>query len=242
MKSLFQLKVYKKKELQKIKKAMKKASKEEAAELFAIILFNVKLNFTNLTPKEQIGKARDIVTKMTGNAFFPDPNPTLADVTTAIDALAVADQAMDRSRAKTIVRNARRLELEQIMQKLQYYVQYTSGGNPEIIITSGMDVNDMKNPLGFLPAPANVRAVNGGLVGTVDLRWDAVAKKTGYRIEVSMNPSEGWPIVMEAAKASATITDLTPGVTYYFRIATLSRAGYNTFSAFCLIRVNLPTV
>lgn len=236
------MKIYKKKELLKIKKAMKKASKEEAAELFAIILFNVKLNFTNLTPGQQIIKARDIVTKMTGNPHFPTPNPALADVTIAIDAFAAAEGAMDRSRAKTIVRNARRVELEKIMQKLQYYVQYTSGGNPEIIVTSGMDVNDVRNPLGFLPAPAEVIGKNGGLLGTVDLRWKAIPKKTGYRIEGTTNPSEGWPIVLEAAKASATITDLTPGVTYYFRVATLSHAGYNAFSPFCVIRVNLPTV
>lgn len=190
----------------------------------------MKLSFTTLSPAQQVLKAREIVSKMTGNPHYPTPTPSLADVTIAIDALDVAERAMDGSRAKTIIRNLRRNELEALMTKLQYYVQFASGGDVEIIMTSGMGANDVRTAIGFLPAPEWMKGKDGVELGSLDLRWNAVPKNSGYRVEYTTNPSEGWPIVLESEKASMTITGLTPGVVYYFRIATLSRAGRGNYT------------
>jgi hypothetical protein len=44
----------------------------------------VKLGFSRLSVPAKIQSARNIVAKMTGNAKFPTPVPTLASITTAV--------------------------------------------------------------------------------------------------------------------------------------------------------------
>jgi hypothetical protein len=46
-----------------------------------------RLGVRNLTIPQKIQQLRQIVTKMTGNATFPAPDPSLATVTTAINKL-----------------------------------------------------------------------------------------------------------------------------------------------------------
>ena len=47
----------------------------------------VRLNLKSLTVTEKIAKGRQIVTAMTDNTSFPNPNPPLTDMTTALDEL-----------------------------------------------------------------------------------------------------------------------------------------------------------
>src|SRR5450631_1391466 len=68
--------------------------------------------------------AQQIVTAMTGNAFFPSPVPALALVTAAIAALQLAEAAaLARTKGAVTTRDERRTALVQLLQQLKAYVQ-----------------------------------------------------------------------------------------------------------------------
>lgn len=219
------------------RKAKRTTRQQVAAFIFATI---VKLSFGQLSVPAKINLARHIINMMTGNAYFPDVNPSLADIAAAADALELAQENRFNGSAAIIIRNIREKELDVLMSDVQAYVEYKAQGNPEIVLSAGMMVRDPKNRIGFLPATEWVRAKNAPDYGDVDLRWKAVRKSTGYRIEGSRNMAEGWPMVWESEKASVRISGLIPGEVYYFRIATLSRAGYDGYSEPIAIRLKLP--
>ncbi|MBL0310414.1 MAG: fibronectin type III domain-containing protein [Bacteroidetes bacterium] len=205
-----------------------------------IVSFIVKLGFHLLTVPQKIILARRVVEFMNGNPNFAVPSPTLADITTAIDALELAQQALPGGPAATEIRDLREADLDILMSDLQIYVEGEAKGDPEIALSSGMDIRDSKSPIGILNSPETLVAKQGAAEGSVKLKWKAVKKSSGYRIEVSTNPTQGWPMVYQSEKSSIKIYDLTPGTKYYFRVATLSHAGYEGYSPVATLRLSLP--
>ena len=59
----------------------------------------IKLNLKSLSTPEKIARARQIVTALTGNKDFTTPNPSLAQVTAAIDAVAQLNDDVQAARA-----------------------------------------------------------------------------------------------------------------------------------------------
>lgn len=204
-----------------------------------IMAFIVKLGFLRLTVEQKIVRARAVVAAMTGNPNFPTPLPTLADVTTATDALELAQQALPGGPAATEIRDIRERELDRLMSDLQVYVESVAQGDAEIVLSSGMELRDPQSPVGILAAPAELTIKQGPAEGSVKLKWTSVRKNSGYRVEGTTNPSEGWPMVYQSEKARLGIYDLEPGTKYYFRVATLSRAGYEGYSPIATVRINL---
>ena len=60
----------------------------------------VKLNLRNLSVTDKIAKGRQIVTAMTNNARFANPNPPLSDVTTVLDGLEKAFALIQAARSE----------------------------------------------------------------------------------------------------------------------------------------------
>lgn len=55
----------------------------------------VKLNLRNLSTLQIIDFGRRVVRALTGNAAFPNPQPTLAALTAGIDALEASNNNLD---------------------------------------------------------------------------------------------------------------------------------------------------
>ena len=71
--------------------------------------------------------ARGIVTRMTANPSFPNPTPTLAAVTAAIDDLQAAETAaLARTKGAVATRNDKRAALVALLQQLRGYIQATA--------------------------------------------------------------------------------------------------------------------
>ncbi|MBL0309130.1 MAG: DUF4398 domain-containing protein [Bacteroidetes bacterium] len=169
---------------------------------------------------------RNVVAMMNGNPNFVDPQPTLADLTMAIDALAAAEQAMDGSRAKTIVRNARLKEVKFMLSEELTYVNLISRGNAEVGVTSGFDIRDAKSVVGLLAHPELFVAYTTTVEGQVKLKWNSVKKRSSYIIEYALNPGpDAVKGNVECTKANTILNGLTSGALFYFRIATISTGG-----------------
>src|SRR5258708_143680 len=88
------------------------------------LLSRVSLGFALLLNTELIANVRNIITLMTGNAQYPTPNPTLATMTTSVNAFeTTVHDALDGGKIAIATRNAARADLLSLTRQLAAYVQ-----------------------------------------------------------------------------------------------------------------------
>ena len=192
----------------------------------------VKLGFNKLSVPNKIQQSRNIITKMTGNAALPAPNPTLATLTTAVDSLEAAyEAASDGGKAKTAFMYTQEKALDALMVQLAAYVQQASAGNATIILSSGMDVAAGRTPSQDLPAPEAVAAITGQNEGEVLLKWKPVKGAASYIVQQSADGSTGWALAANSTKASSTVSGLVSGSKEWFRVAAIGAKGQGPWSA-----------
>ena len=206
-----------------------KLKKQTAEQL--LVLFLVKLGISNSPVAYKIVRARKILTLMKGNAYFPNPEPKLNVLDSAIAALEDAEAAMDGSKIKTEQRNMALNTFNAVMKQLQAYVEVTANGNVEIILSSGFEVRNHATKPVLLVAPVNVTAKVGALTGEIDMKWKSNRKAKLNVIEHSTDPVNGkWELAAQATKATITLTGYTPGEKQYFRVAHINAAGIGPYS------------
>jgi hypothetical protein len=178
---------------------------------------------------------------------YADPDPALAEIREKTDELAVAESlALKGGTDRTVTRNARYDELTVLMNRLVDYVQLTSGGVPELIEKSGMDVKKDPERWSIPQAVGNLKAAPGANPGTVALSWDAVAYKKTYVLEmwvetgtkpVGPNPDPEpveangtWEVLTIQGTRKYEVTGLVTGKNYRFRVAAQNSAGIGPYS------------
>ena len=191
--------------------------------------FKVKLGLARLTAIAVLALARDMVSKMTGNAFFLTPDPPLLDVTASADALEVAiNNATKGGELEHEIKRVALIDTVDVLSRLGIYIQGTSNGNREQIISSGAGVAKEKDPIGPLDAPESLEATVSNFSGTIDLDWNGVHGSRMYNVYINENdPNDeaAWSLAYATTKSTCAITDLTPGKFYWFRITAVGTAG-----------------
>ena len=199
-----------------------------------IAMSNIVKGLKGLNPKQLIMKALFIEGRMTGNAKFPDPTPTLAEVADARESLEVAvTAAEDGGRTLTAVRNERARELKLLLDRLAGYVASLAEGDAEAILSSGYAVKRGSSPVGELPAPADLRAEITAYQGRIDLRWKPVRGAAGYQVyQCDSEPTDKttWHQVGVTTSTRYKVTGLASAHTYWFRVAPIGAAGVGPLS------------
>lgn len=196
----------------------------------------VKLALRDLTIPEKVQLDRQIVTAMTGNANFATPAPTLASITTAVDALEaafnVAQAARLEAKQKTELQTTAEQQADALVTQLATYVEGTSAGDAAKIQSAGMDVRADGAPIGDLPAPAGLASTAGDNDGEVDLDWDSVRGAKSYVMEKSPDPitATSWQQASLVTKSKGTVSGLTSGTKYWFRVAAIGTSGQSPWS------------
>lgn len=191
----------------------------------------IKLNLHRLTIPEKTARAQQIVAAMTGNANFTTPQPTLTQVSAAIDELDAAYLAAQTARQdaknKTTTQNQKEEALDAALTQLAGYVESVTGGDEAKITSAGMDVRAQQTATGDLPAPEGLNATAGDRDGEIDLSWDKVDKARSYVVERSPDPPAAttWQHAAVSTKSQTTVGGLTSGTKYWFRIAALGPNG-----------------
>lgn len=194
----------------------------------------VKLNIRGLSAPEQFARARQMVTAMTGNAAFPTPNPTLAHVTASIDAAeadyANAQAAKQAAITGTAVSHDSIAVMVAELQKLASHVQSVAS-DEQTVLSAGMFVAGAGGPLMQATPPGAVAATQGDHDGTMDIHYDG-QKARSYVIEISLDPptATSWTHAAVSTKSSVTITGLTSGTRYWFRVAAVTSSGQSAWS------------
>src|SRR5690606_32468378 len=121
--------------------------------------------------------ADNILLKMTENAdLFPEPDPTLAELDTAIAVFREAvSEASYRDRRKVEVKNQLQAALREVIYGLSLYVDRVAQGNPATILAAGFLPNKDALPTGVAPKPTDFRVelprINSQTVGLRVKAW-----------------------------------------------------------------------
>jgi hypothetical protein len=178
-----------------------------------------------------VSYAENIVKRMTGNASFPNPAPTLAAVTTAIDDLRAAEAAaIARTKGAVSARNDKRKSLVAILQHLRSYIQSVADADeangPAIIESAGVAVRKR------VTRKARVFAAKPGRVsGTATVLAATAAHGAAYEWQYSTDGGKAWLAMPTTLQAKTTLAGLTPQSVVQFRCRTVTRAGEGDWNA-----------
>jgi hypothetical protein len=191
----------------------------------------VKLGLARLPIAQKITKGRLVVTSMTGNANFTTPNPTLATITTNVNALETAKIAADSGGPDdTANMYAKEAVLDMALKLLSAYVEGIANVNPlnaeAIILSAGMEV---KGKGGNVIHDFDVQTTNNP--GEVKLKRRGVGRGT-YEFQMCTDPAveANWQTIYRGTRGRITKNGLTSAVKYFFRAVAIDKNGPSSWS------------
>jgi len=196
----------------------------------------IRLNLRNLSVTEKIAKGRQIVTALTNNASFPNPSPPLTEVTTAVDELEKAFASVQAARSEVATKSATQdnaaTKLDQTLTQLAGYVESVAGKNDTLITSAGMETKSAPSAPAVPGAPQGLSAAAGEHDGEINLVWRPVTNARSYIVEFSLDPAAAntWTHAGVATAANKTMTNLTSGKRYWFRVAAVGAVGPSGWS------------
>lgn len=197
------------------------------------MLAKVSLSFARATDGKLVIFTDSVIAKMTGNAEYPNPTPSLASVQTSLTAFQNAlAEAKDGGSAKTALKNAAREVLVDKLRSLALYVQQECGDDLAVLLSSGFEATKAPTPAGVLPAPQEVTLTQGTLAGSLNLRGRPVPNAGAYEAQktTAIANANSWESVGQFTAAGMTVEQLTPGTTYWARLRAIGSAGPDAWS------------
>lgn len=186
----------------------------------------VLVSFIKLSISDKISFYRNVITKMTDNAYFPTPDVSLTDATAAVDKFEADDIASkDGSRTATAVRNDSEEKTNTLFYKLADYVNRIADGDEAIILSSGFELSAQPAPRHKAPLTVN----DGSHTGSVKLVAKAVERAASYSWQMAKDTlpvtADGWIIIGQTSAASFEKDGFVPGGKYFFRVAAITPTG-----------------
>lgn len=196
----------------------------------------IRTGSSKMTLAELIAATRAVITKMTGNANFATPKPSLLALTAAaegaeyaMNAVAVAKTVLDE---KLLARDAAQTALIQAFEQEGAYVQSESGGDEAKIISSGFGVRGAPSATGPVGQVQNLALSEGDMPGSLDSQWDPVANKNSYEVGLTtVDPVNGpYAQVATPTASKVSLTGLTSGQRVWVRVRAIGAAGPGPWS------------
>jgi len=218
----------------------------------------VKLQLNRLSVDDKVELARGMVSAMSGNASFLNPNPALTTVLAAATDLENAIiAARDGGKSKTALMHAKAVVLDNIVTRLGLYVEATANGDASVILSSGANTWHIKSAPQVPAAPTNINAITAKAEGSILLNWDAVKGARVYVIEqlddagtiqasrLATPVGDGgitqvaanWHQVAIITKSKLALNGLVSGNRYAFRIYCVGAGGYGNYSIPVVVKV-----
>lgn len=195
----------------------------------------VKLELSKKNTSEKTVLGNKVVTNMTGNTNFPNPNPTLDVLKTSITNMTVASDEVEAAR-KTVQMKLSVLYQQEgifdgVITQLGTYVDNVSNGDEAIILSAGMDVQKEKSAVTLPDKITSVNATSGDNAGEIDLSWDKSSNAKSYVVEIAVNGTTlEWKHALITTRSRAELSALITGTAYQIRIAAIGSAGQGPWS------------
>ncbi|MBP6390168.1 MAG: fibronectin type III domain-containing protein [Flavobacteriales bacterium] len=191
----------------------------------------IKAGLKGLKAPDLVGKTAHVLESMTGNANFANPSPSLADVTAARAALVTAiAEAEGGAHAAIAVKNASAKALARLLTAMSRYVNSAAAGDVEKAVSSGFELAKTPDPVDRLDAPTRFEGRTAAIEGQVDLRWKGVNGGRMYFVYMSRNNGGTWEQVGMVSRGRFTVTGLTSGTLYSFRVTAVGKVGEGPLS------------
>ena len=191
----------------------------------------VLLSFTTIAAPEKASYYRNVVAKFTGNALFPTPIISLADLTIALDKFEAAIlAARDGGHLAVAVMHDTEIAIDKMFRSLAHYVDMIADGDETIIISAGFQATKDIAPRVKSPITAN----DGDHSGSIKIIYKANERAGAYIIQWSKDalPSteSGWEVLATVTQTTYVLSNLVVGCYYYFRVAAVTPDGTTEFS------------
>lgn len=167
---------------------------------------------------------------MTGNADYPNPSPTLAAVTAAVDDLEVKNQAsMNRGRVEIAQRNASQAITLNLARQLGNYVESTANGALDVLLSSGFEAIPAPSPSAIPAVPSELFLTQGDKSGELYLRFTGDYNVRNFSVQHSETATGPWIDDGLYTTTRLTIDGLTPGKFYWVRLCANGAAGSSDY-------------
>jgi hypothetical protein len=189
--------------------------------------------FDRLNDAELEIKANAILAAMTGNANFPTPAPTLAELTTAIDEYSAAQSAAKTGdRVDIAIKKQKRESLTTLLHQLGDYVLFASKRDRVIMASSGFSVSREAQPLPPLAKPENLQVLSGANTGELLISIARVPGARAYQYQYTPDPltqESVWETQLNTTIKN-TFANLLSGTRYWCRVGAIGTEGQLVFS------------
>lgn len=200
----------------------------------------IKLAITGLNATKLVEKSFRIISMMTGNASFPTPTPSLADLTAATEALATASvPASGGDRHAILLRKDQEVVVANMLRTLGAYVTVEANGDGAVITSSGFELQRLPEPQSSISRPVDFVSERGKHSGGVELSWKSVLGAQSYVIDMTTgepkDPLAVWTTVAITTKVKARFDNMEIGQFFYYRVKAIGRNSESPWSDISMV-------
>ena len=181
----------------------------------------VSLSFAELSDTQLDNFAQGVIDALTGNATYPTPPVTLANLKAAVDDFtAKMAAAQTGGVSETAAKNNSRDILVGMLRKVATYVQLMCNDDPALLLTSGFQMQSTSRASTPLEKPQGLSLKNGG-AGQLVARVDPVKNANMYEGRSKAVNGDWLPSVFTGDSRRITFSGLSPGTNYTIEVRAL---------------------
>lgn len=181
----------------------------------------VSLHFAELSDTELDNFAQGVIAALTGNATYPTPPVTLANLQAAVDDYtAKMAAAQTGGVSDTAAKNNSRNTLNGLLRKVAAYVQMMCDEDPALLLSSGFQMQSTNRSSTPLEKPKGL-SIKNGVAGQLVARVDAVKNANMYEGRIKATTGDWQPSVFTGDSRRVPFPGLTPGTSYMIEVRAL---------------------
>lgn len=191
----------------------------------------VKLDLKSLSIPEKVEKIRQVAKALDNNPNFPNPQPPVATLRALADDLEdsynEAQASKQATTAKISLMHSKEDAAEQGVRQAAFHVESVAGDDEDKILSAGLSLRSAATQTTQASAPTALAATEGDHEGELDLGHNPTKGAKSYEYQQSPDPptATSWVHAAIAVKSSVTISGLTSGTRYWFRVRAITSAG-----------------
>ena len=171
------------------------------------MIMKVSLGFARLQDAELDNFAQSIIDAMTGNAAYPAPPVTMANLHTAKDDLiAKIASARTGGPTDTAAKNNSRQALLGTLRQLAGYVQINCNNDTAVLLSSGFQAQSTNRAQSQLDQPTSL-VVKNGVSGQLVASVNPVKNTSMYEGRIKGRPAIGWRACSPATRSTSPSMD-----------------------------------
>ena len=185
------------------------------------MLLRVSLGFAKLPDTGLDNFAQTIINELTGNAAYPTPPVTLANLQTARNDFTTKIAASNVGGAfATAAKNNSRNVLLGLLRKVAGYVQINCNDDMATLVSSGFQAMSTNRASAPLDQPQDIN-VNNGNTGELIASVKPLANSSMYEARAKADGADWLPSAFSGDSRRITIDGLTPGTMYTVEVRAL---------------------